>query len=48
MKAKDIMIQQFLSTSVPLPLTMMQDELFGKLLKANVQKEDDAAPPVAL
>ena len=47
-KVQDTMIQQVLSTSVPLPLPMMEDEVVGEVLKADVQKEDDAAHPVAL
>ena len=42
------MIQQVLSTSVTLPLTMMEDEVVGEIFKANVQKEDDAVPRVSL
>ena len=42
------MIQQVLSTSVPLPLPVMEDEVVGAILKADVQKENHAAPPVAL
>ena len=42
------MIQQVLSTSVPLPLLMMEDEVVGEILKVDVQKEDDAAPPFFL
>ena len=42
------MIQQVLSTSVPLLLPMMVDEVVGAILKSVGQKEDDAAPPVAL
>ena len=42
------MIEQVLSTSVPLPLPMMEDEVVGSILKAGVKKEDDAAPPFAL
>ena len=48
LKVQDTVIQQVLSTSVPLPLPMMEDEVVGAILKAGVQKEDDAAPPVAL
>ena len=47
-KVKDTVIQQVLSTSVPLPLPMTEDEVVGEILKANVQKEDDATPPIAL
>ena len=42
------MIQQVLSIYVPLPLPMMEDEVVGAILKADVQKEDDEDPPVAL
>ena len=42
------MIQQVLSTSVPLPLPIMEDDVAGAILKADGQKEDDAAPLVAL
>ena len=47
-KVQDTVIQQVLSTSVPLPLLMMEDEFVGAILKADVQKEYYAAPPVAL
>ena len=47
-KVQDTVIQQVLSTSVPLPLPVMEDEVVGAILKADVQKEDDADPPVAL
>ena len=42
------MIEQVLSTPVPLPLPMMEDEVVGEILKAGFYKEDDTAPPVAL
>ena len=42
------MIQQVLSTYVPLTLPMMEDEVVGEILKSDVKKEDDTAPPVAL
>ena len=42
------MIQQVLSTSVTLPIPMMENEVIGAILKANVQKENYAAPNVAL
>ena len=45
---QDTVIQQVLSTSVPSPLTMMEDEVSGAILKADVKKEDDAATPDAL
>ena len=45
---QDTVIQQVLSNSVPLPLPMMEDEVAGAILKADGQKEDDVAPPVAL
>ena len=35
------------STFIPLPLPMMEDEVVGSILKAYVQMEDGAAPPVA-
>ena len=44
----DTVIQQVLSTSVPLPLPIMEDEVDGEILKDDGQKEDDAAPLVAL
>ena len=47
-KVQDKVIQQVLSTSVTLPLPMMEDEVIGAILKADVQKEYDAAPPIAL
>ena len=34
----DTVIQQVLSTSVPSPLPMMEDEVTGAILKADVQK----------
>ena len=48
LKVQGTVIQQVFSTSVPLPLPMMDDEAVGAILKVNVQKEYDAAPPVAL
>ena len=48
LKVQGTLIQQVLSTSVPLPLPMMEDEVVGAILKTDVQKEDDADPPVAL
>ena len=45
---QDTVIQQVLSTSVPLPLPMMEDEVAGAILKPDGQKEDDVPPPVAL
>ena len=47
-KVQDTVIQQVLSTSLILPLPMMEDAVVGAIVKANVQKEDDAAPPVYL
>ena len=47
-KVQDTVIQQVLSTSVPVPLPMMEDDVVREILKADVQKEGDAAPPVAL
>ena len=47
-KVQDIVIQQVFSTSVTIPLPMMKDEVVGAIVKANVQKEDNADPPVAL
>ena len=47
-EVQDTLIQQVVSTSVPLTLPMMEDEVVGAILKADVQKEDGAAPPVAL
>ena len=47
-KVQDTVIQQVFSTFVPLPLPMMEDEVVGAILKADVQKEDYAAPLVAL
>ena len=34
-KVQDTVIQQVLSTSVPFPLPMMEDEVVGELLKAD-------------
>ena len=48
LEVQDTVIQQLLSTSVPLTLPMMEDEVDGEILKADGQREDDAAPPVAL
>ena len=42
------MIQQVLSTSVPQPLPMMEDDLEGAILKDNDQELDNATPPVSL
>ena len=47
-KVQGTVIQQVLSNYVPLPSTMMEDEVVGAILKADVQKEDNADPPVAL
>ena len=47
-KVQDIVIQQVLSTSVTITLPMMEDEVVGSILRANVQKEYDADPPVSL
>ena len=47
-KMQDTVIQQVLSTSVPLPLPMMEDEVVGTILKADTQKEDYAYPPIYL
>ena len=47
-EVQDTLIQQVLSTSVPSPLPMMEDEVAGSILKAYGKKEYDAAPPVAL
>ena len=44
---QDTVIQKVLSTYVPLPLTIMENEVVGAILKSNVHKEDDAAPLVA-
>ena len=48
MKVQYTVIQQVFSTSVPLPLTIMKDELVGEILMTHGQKEDDADPPFAL
>ena len=48
LEVQDTVIQQVLSTSVPLTLPMMEDEVAGEILKANGKKEDDTPPPVAL
>ena len=47
-EVQDTVIQQVFSTSVPLPILMMEDEVAGVVLKADGQKEDDTAPTVAL
>ena len=47
-KVQYTVIQQVFSTSVSLPLPMMKDQVVGEILKVDVQKEDDLAPPVAL
>ena len=47
-EAQDIVIQQVFSTSAPSPLPMMEEEVTGEILKADVQNEDDLAPPFAL
>ena len=35
-KVQDTVIQKILSTSVPLPLQMMEDEVVGAILKSGV------------
>ena len=45
---QDTVIKQVLSTSVPFPLPKMEDEVVGSILKAGVQKKDDAASSVYL
>ena len=45
---QDTVIQQVLSTSVPLPLPMMEYEVVGEILKDDVQKEDDGDHPFDL
>ena len=47
-KVQDTVIQQVLSTSVTLPLPIMEDVVFVAILKANIQKEDYTDPNVAL
>ena len=47
-EVRDTVIQKVLSNSVPSPLTMMEDEVSGAILKADGKKEDDAATPDAL
>ena len=42
------MIQKVLSTSVPPPLPMMEDDVSGSILKSDGEKEEDAGPPVFL
>ena len=37
-KVQEKVIQQVLSTSVPLPLPIMEDEVVGAILNADVQK----------
>ena len=44
----DTVIQQVFSTSVPLPLPMMEDDVAGSILKSGGQKEYDEDPPLAL
>ena len=44
----DTVIKKVLSTSVPPPLSIMKYEVAEAILKADVQKKDDAYPPVAL
>ena len=46
-EVQDTVIEQVLTTSVTLPLPMMEDVVVGAILKSDVQKEDDAAPPIA-
>ena len=48
LKVQNTVIQKFLSTSMPLSLPMMENEVVGAILKADVHKEDDADPTVAL
>ena len=45
---QDTVIQQVMSASVPSHLPMMEEDVVGAILKAYGQKEDDAAPLVAL
>ena len=45
---QDTLIQQVLSTSVPLPLPMMEDDVVGEILKFEGQKKYDLAPPFTL
>ena len=47
-EVQDTVIQQVLSTSVSLPLPMIEDDVDGAILKSDGQKEYDASPPVAL
>ena len=47
-EVRDTVIQQVLSTSVPPPFTIPEDDMSVAILKDGGQKEDDAAPPVAL
>ena len=47
-EVRDTAIQKVLSTSVTPPLTTMEDDAAGTIVKSDVQKEDDAAPQVAL
>ena len=44
----DTVIKKVFSTSVPPPLSIMKYEVAESILKADVQKKDDAYPPVAL
>ena len=48
LKVQNTVIQKVLSTSMPSSLPMMENEVVGAILKADVQKEDDADPTVAL
>ena len=47
-KVQYTVIQQLFSTSVPLPLPMIDYDVFEEILKFDVQKEDDAVPTVTL
>ena len=47
-EVRDTVIQQVLLTSVPPPFPTMEYNVTVAILKYYGQKEDDAAPPVAL
>ena len=47
-EVQDTVIKQVLLASVPSPLPMMEDDVAGAILKADGQKEYDAAPPFDL
>ena len=46
-EVQDTVIQQVLSTSISLPLPMIEDEVSGETLRPDVQEGDDASLQLA-